>query len=216
MSQSDEFVREVEEDLRKEHYQRLWDRYGRYVVALAVVLVLAVAGFNLWRDWRERQREAASAQLAEALANAQTNPEQAANALGALADKSSPGFAALARLNEAALLINKGDREGALRVYDTLAADSSADPALRDLGVVLGVMHRIDAGDPAQLSQRLALLIGAGNPWRFNALELTAVLAVKSGDKARASELFRKLADDTEAPANIRARAAEMLAALAG
>ncbi len=56
----------------------------------------------------------------------------------------------------------------------------------------------------------------AGNPWRYSGLELTAVLAAKSGDKARATELYRKLADDPEALAAIRARAAEMLAALAG
>jgi hypothetical protein len=216
LSQSDEFVREVEEDLRKDYYQRLWDQYGRYAVALGVALVLAVAGFVYWRDWRERQREQTSLAFAEALANAQTNPEQAANALGALADSASPGMAALARLNEAALLVRKGDREAALKVYDALAAEARADPVLRDLGTLLGVTHRIDTDDPVGLSQRLAPLTAEGNPWRHAALELTAVLAVKMGDKAKAVELYRKIADDPGAPADIRGRAAEMLAALAG
>jgi hypothetical protein len=216
LSQSDEFVREVEEDLRRDYYQRLWDQYGRYAVAAAVVLVLAVAAFVFWRDWQLRQREAASLRLAEALVNAEANPEQAANALGALASDSRPGFAALARLNEAALLMRKGDREGALRVYDALANDAGSDAVLRDLGTLLGVMHRIDDGDPQALTQRLASLQQPDNPWHHAALELAAVLAAKSGDKARATELYRKLADDPDAPADIRARAAEMLAALAG
>jgi hypothetical protein len=216
LSQSDEFVREVEEDLRRDYYQRLWNQYGRYAVAAAVLLVVAVAGFIFWREWQVRQREAASLRFAEALSNAESNPEQAANALGALATDSQPGFAALARLNEAALLLRKGDRDGALRVYDALSGDPGADPVLRDLGTLLGVMHRVDGGDPQALAQKLAPLQQAGNPWRHAAIELSAVLAAKTGDKAKATELYRTLADDPEAPADIRARAAEMLAALAG
>jgi len=43
---TDTFIREVEEDLRREQFLRLWQRYGTYAVAAAVLLVLAIAGYK--------------------------------------------------------------------------------------------------------------------------------------------------------------------------
>jgi hypothetical protein len=61
---------------------------------------------------------------------------------------------------------------------------------------------------------RLAPMTKAGNPWRPTALELTAAEHLKSGDKSGALTLYRSLADDLAAPQGLRARAAEMAAAL--
>ena len=62
---------------------------------------------------------------------------------------------------------------------------------------------------------RLAPLTATSNPWRPIALELTAVARLKSGDKSGALEVYKTLADDVAAPQGLRARAAEMAAALA-
>ncbi len=55
----------------------------------------------------------------------------------------------------------------------------------------------------------------SGNPWRPTALELTALARLKSGDKGGALDIYKGLADDLTAPPSLRARAAEMAAALA-
>jgi hypothetical protein len=55
----------------------------------------------------------------------------------------------------------------------------------------------------------------AGNsPWRHSALELTALLAQRSGDAAKAREIYTSLADDPTTPRQLRGRAAEMVAVL--
>ena len=53
-----------------------------------------------------------------------------------------------------------------------------------------------------------------GSPWRATALELTAAARLKSGDTSGALTLYNSLADDLAAPQSLRARAAEMAAAL--
>ena len=55
----------------------------------------------------------------------------------------------------------------------------------------------------------------SGNPWRPSAIELTAIARLQSGDKSGALDLFKSLADDPATPQGLRARAAEMVAALA-
>ena len=37
-----DIFREVDEDLRHEQYKKLWDRFGIYVIGLAVLIVLGV------------------------------------------------------------------------------------------------------------------------------------------------------------------------------
>ena len=66
------------------------------------------------------------------------------------------------------------------------------------------------------MTKRLQPLTEPGNPWRYSALEITAVLAHRSGDKAKAQEILTGLADDLDAPQALRQRATEMLAALKG
>jgi hypothetical protein len=69
--------------------------------------------------------------------------------------------------------------------------------------------------DPKTAIQHLAPLTDAGSPWHSSALELTAIAELKEGDKAAARATYQKIADDLTAPQGSRARAAEMVAALA-
>jgi hypothetical protein len=54
----------------------------------------------------------------------------------------------------------------------------------------------------------------SGKPWRASALDLTAAAKLKAGDRSGALEIYKQLADDLTAPQALRARAAEMAAAL--
>ena len=44
--EQEQFFEEVSEELKQERYALLWKKYGRYFVGLAVVMVLAVAGYQ--------------------------------------------------------------------------------------------------------------------------------------------------------------------------
>jgi hypothetical protein len=75
-------------------------------------------------------------------------------------------------------------------------------------------MHQIDDGDPAALQGRLDGLSGPGEPFRASALEMSAVLALRAGDKEKARSLYTQIVDDLGAPTGLRGRATQMLAAL--
>ena len=63
-----DIFREVDEELRQDQAKKLWQAYGRYAVAAAVALVLAVGGFQAWRAWDLQQRTEVSDRFARALA----------------------------------------------------------------------------------------------------------------------------------------------------
>jgi hypothetical protein len=135
-------------------------------------------------------------------------------AFDALAKSASSGYAALARLREAALKAETGDRDGAAAMYRAIAEDGAAPKELRDVARLLAGLHAAEKLDPAELDRQLASLRTDANPWRCTALELAAVAATRTGDTAKARELFTRIADDPMAPTGVRGRAAEMIAAL--
>jgi hypothetical protein len=181
-----------------------------------VVFVLLVAGMIVaWRDHQLSERRAQSARYAAALTLAREAKEaDALRMFGAIAQEGG-GYAVLAAFEEAALLTKSGDRNAAIAAYDRLAAASGLDPSLRELAILLSVMQSMTESNMDSAIERLAPLITGGNPWRPTALELTALARFKSGDKSGALDLYKSLADDLTAPPGLRARAAEMAAALA-
>jgi hypothetical protein len=210
-----DIFREIEEDLQRDRYKKLWAKYGNLVIAAAVALVLGTAGWQGWKAYKLRRDQAFSARYVEAVKLAEAGKaSEAEQSLSKLAQEAGSGYAALARLERASLLAKAGKTAEAAALYDKLAADSGVEPAYRDLARLLGVLNSLDKDDPAQLARRLEPLTVATSPWRFSALELQALLAQRGGDKAKAEKLFGQLADDATAPAGVRARAAEMLAAL--
>jgi len=212
-----DLFREIEEDLQRDRYKKLWDKYGNLVIAAAVVLVAATAGWQGWKAYRLRQEEALGQRYETAVQLAHAGKTVEAEASFAkLAADANAGYNALSRLQEAALLAKAGKREEAIAVYDKLAQDGAVERPYRDLATLLAVLAASDSGDPAALIKRLEPLGAAGSPWRYSALELTAALATRMGDKARAEQLYSQLSDDAAAPSGVRARAAEMLAALKG
>ena len=210
-----DIFREIDEELRRDNLLKLWSRYGRYIVAVAVFALVVAGGIVAWRDHQRSERLAQSARYAGALALARDGKEADAVKVFAAINREGGGYALLASLEEAALLAKSGDRAGAAAAYDRIAAGSELDPNLRGLAVLLGAMQRMPEADPHTTIDRLAPLTASGNPWRSSAIELTALARLKLQDKSGALDLFKSLADDPAAPPGLRTRAAEMAAALA-
>jgi hypothetical protein len=210
-----DIFREIDEELRRDNLLKLWSRYGRYVVMAAVAALLAAGIVAVWRNHQLSERRAEATRYAGALSLAQEGkPADAAKVFAAIA-RDGGGYALLAAFEEAGLLARSGDRKAAIARYDRIAAASDTAAEFRGLAVLLSVMQGMPDADPHRVIARLAPLTTAGDPWRPTALELTAIARLEAGDRKGALDLYKGLADDTTAPRSLRARAAEMAAALA-
>jgi hypothetical protein len=221
-----DIFREVDEDLRRDRLEKIWKRYGAAIIGAVLVIVAGTAGFVAWRNHQHAAAETETAQLADALRlagnsagqgnnggnNSNGDPKAAADALSAFAGQSGTGPGTLARFFEAGLRAREGDNAAAIRIYDELTQSAKLEPVYRDLATVLSVMHQVQTGDPGQLTARLQPLTADNNPWRHSARELTALLAIRSGDKATAGKLFAQIQNDPAAPSGVRSRATELAA----
>lgn len=217
-----DIFREVDEELRRDRLEKLWKRYGVLIVVAVVAVVAGTGGFIAWRNWQQSQAETQTQQLADALrlagapdgqgGTAGGNPEAAADALSAFAGQTGAGPGTLARFYEAGLRAREGNGDAAVSIYDQLAQSSGVAQVYRDLATVLSVMHQVQSGDPGQLRARLQPLTAETSPWRHSARELTALLAIRAGDRDTAAKLFAQLQGDASAPSGVRNRATELAA----
>lgn len=207
-----DIFREVDEEVRREHYGRLWRRYGPYVIGLAIAIVIAVAGYQGWVHWRQSTLDDQAETYLAAMQQAEQGGVAAAiEEFAALADDDLGGYPTLARLQTASLQAEAGETDAAIATWDALASDTSVDLLWRDLATVFSVMHQMDGGDANALEGRLQPLTQADRPFATTALELSAVLALEQGAGDRAAELLRRITDDAQSPAPARARAAQLL-----
>jgi len=201
---------EVDDDLRQDRMREAAKRYGGIAVAVAVMIVAATAGFQAWRAWRSTVRQAATIELAVAAEAAARDKGGNVDALNALVAKGAPGdVAQLAKFDAAASLARAGKTTEALAIYDGIGSGSGAK-IYRDAATIAAALLRVDTDDPAALAARLEPLALETSPWRHSAREMLALLAARSGDAAKAGDLFKGLSEDTGAPAGTRARAAEL------
>jgi hypothetical protein len=209
-----DIFREIDEELRRDNLLKLWSRYGRYVIVAAVVVLVIAGGIVAWLNHLQSERKAQSLDYASAFAMVGAGKNADAARMFAAIATEGGGYAVLAPFEQAAVLAKTGDEKGAIAVYDRLPRQSDLDPVFRDLATLLAAMHEFPSKDPKALIARLQPLTAPGNPWRPTALELNAIADIDAGDKAGALAIYKQLAADPATPGGLRARAAEMAAAL--
>jgi hypothetical protein len=213
---SDDLIfREVDEELRHEQLQQLWKKYGTYIVAVAILIVAAVAGYKGWTWYQARRAADSGVRFEAALKLAEQGKEaEALSAFGELASSGSGGYPVLARFAAAAAKARGGDRAGAAADYQALARDAG-DPVLRDLAQVKAALILVDTESYQNLEARLSGIAVEANPWRNAAWEILGLAAYRAGDMEAAATAFQKIAADLSASEDIRQRADMMLALIA-
>jgi len=215
----DALIREVNDELREEQMHRLWQRYGGYLVGVAILVVAIVAGYQGWKHYTTttRQAEGEAFYAAQQLAD-QGNIQGALGAFQTLAGDASTGYGVLAQFQQAALTFEAGDTAGAAQMYVQIAKDNPSDLAVSGLANVLGATLELNAGgyDRAALELRLQAIAGDNQPYRYTARELLGLVALDSGDTTNARALFEQLAADGTAPQAMVQRAHDIVQSLGG
>lgn len=210
-----DIFQEVDEEVRREKLQQLWERHSNLIIAFALLVVLAVGGWRGYEYWEGQKAAEAGAAFEAAVALSEADKHADAQAAFAkVAAEGTAGYRTLARFREANELA-KTDAAAAAKAYEALAADSSIGRALQDAAAVRAGLILVDSASLADLTARLEPLTAADRPFRHIARELLALAAYRAGDSAAAKKWFDLISTDTDTPAGTRQRI-EVLMTLTG
>jgi hypothetical protein len=207
-----DIFQEVDEEVRREQLKKLWERWGHYVVAAAI---LVVAGVGAWRgyEWWEAKKAAESGAAFEAaatLAEAGKRGEAEA-AFAKVAADGTPGYRHLARLREAAELAQT-DPKAAIAAYDKIAADGAVGQVLQDLAALRASALLIDAGSLVEAQRKLEPLAATERTFRYTAREFLVLAAWRAGDSAAVKRWSDMILTDTQTPSSTRLRVEQLMA----
>lgn len=204
---SDQFAREVDEDLRSEFLKSIWDRFGVFIIGTAVIIVAATAGYRGWSYYQEQAAQSAGDAFMEALQLAEDGEDaEALKGFQSIADGGHEGYASLARFRIAAELANEGNVEAAVAEFDQIAENTKSDE-LKSLAQLRAGLLLVDTGTLEDVQSRLAVLANPNSSWRHSAREYIALAAYRAGDLETATTTLDLILEDVESLQSVRSRA---------
>jgi hypothetical protein len=204
-----DIFREVEEDVRRERYEKLWKEYRDYIIAAGALIVIGMAGYQLYRVYEQRETEKAS--IAYAAAVEMLDRGQAAAAapqLAALAKRAPGGYAAVAKFAEADALYGGGQKGDAIRIYEQIA--NGSDPYLGAAARLHAAWAMADSAPRSDVEALLAPLSERSNAWHELAHEVIAYEDLRNGNAAQALRAYQQIVSDPDTPSSLKKRAEAM------
>ena len=209
------FLREVDEELRREQIQTMWKRYGRFGLGAVVFGLAAFAAFLFWRAETQKKAEARSEQLSEVIADIQAGRKTAAaKKVDALLTDGGKGYRVVAVFTKAAITADKGDTKAAAALYGGVVADESVAQPFRDMALIRQTLIEYDSLKPQQVIDRLKPLANKDNAFFGTAGELTAIALIQTNRSTEAGRLLAAVASDPETPQSLRDRARRLAMSL--
>ena len=207
---SEEFIKEVDEDIKEEKRIKLWKKLLPYVISFSLTIILFTSGFVFWKNYTRNSNETLGDDFTAAvdLAN-EDDTDAALLALDRIVDKGSDGYATIAKMKKASLLIDRGLSDEGLSIYLDLERNA-VDQSFRDIATILYVLNSMDKIAPETLLKKIEPLENS-KVWQSSALELKAFIFLKNNNKKLAKETFQSILNLKTSPSSLSTRARNMV-----
>lgn len=212
MSDSNHFIDEVSEELRRDRLFGAIRKYGWIVVLIVVLLVAAAA----WNEWRKSQARAEARAFGDEIVAALDNDSPEARREALLAIEAEGTRQALVAMLAADTLDDPEARSRTAALLDEISADDSLPQLYREMAVLKSAMIELSSGEPQAVIDRLDPLTIPGAPYRLLALEQQALARLEMGETDTAMETLQEILSDGAAPRDLQSRTRQLIVALGG
>ena len=209
------FLREVDEDLRRDQLRDFSKKYGNWLIAGVILFLVASGGFIWWQQHkvqRSEQQVETLAQVYRDIGDGKVGKSQ--QQLDELARNGSKAVHASALFTGAALALQQNNPKLAIAKYREIAGDDGLPKPYRDVALIRQTALEFDEIKPDEVISRLQPFAKVGNPWFGTAGEMTALALIKQGKKDEAGRLFAAIAKDKSVPDSIRDRSVQIAGSL--
>lgn len=198
-----ELLRELEEDIRNERLERLWNSFGKLIMAASVAVIVVTVIVVVWQNRKHEYATTQTSQFIKGLDRFKV--EDYSGALEVFtdlaADEQSPYYG-IAMLHKAKAHRLHNDIEAARKTYQALAEHSSneSNKTFTELARILAADSADKLIDPPKDS-----------PFFYTQTDWRAWQLMQKGDKQEAIGIFTALRDDEHTPPSQRERVKQVL-----
>lgn len=213
MSNSDSFIDEVTEEVRKDRLFQLFRRYG-WIAGVVIVLIVGGAAWNEYRKARDR---AAAEALGDQILAAMNAPDASARA-EQLSDVTAqtPGGAAIVEFVRAGAQAEAGEVEAAVAGLNRIATDGDLPLIYRQIASFKALALQSDTLSADERRSGFEALAQPGVALRLLAEEQLALIELEQGETEAAIDRFQSILADAESTSDLQQRATQAIVALGG
>lgn len=208
LSNSDSFIDEVAEEVRRDKLYGYLRRYGW----IAVLVVFVVVGGAAWNEYRNAQARAAAEATGDALLEALEQDDMAARAAAITQVEGNGSSIAVSALLTAATQQQAGETDAAAQTLAGLATNADVPEMYRDLAAFKSAM--LPSDDDAARMLALEQLSQPGQPFRLLALEQIAYAELEKGETESAIATMRRIIEDAAVTRGLQERMQTLMVAL--
>ncbi len=212
MSDTDSFIDEVTEEVRRDRLFAFMRRWAW----LAVLIVIALVGGTAWREYQKSAQDARAEAFGDALLTAleKPTPQERVDALETVKAQTPQAGAVLTMMR--ASQVQDYAPEEAAKDLTELSHTGGGDPVYGQIAVLKAVTMS-DGGLSAETRRSMLNgLLPAGGFVALLAEEQLALIDVEEGNRDKALERFGAIAQDALSSSVLRDRALQMIVALGG
>lgn len=213
MSNSDGFIEEVTEELRRDQMMAKLKKYG-WIAVLAVLLIVGGAAFS---EYRKSQARAQAEGLGDAILAALEPREADARvaALGAV-EAVDPQAGIILSMLTASEQLAAQDLQGAVESLNAVVLNGDVPQIYRDIAQFKALTLQAETMPAGERKQGFETLSTAGNRLSLLAQEQVALIAIQEGDTAGAIEQYQTILSDAQVTPDLQQRALQVIVALGG
>lgn len=213
MSDTDSFIDEVTEEVRRDRLFLMLKRYG-WIGGVAVALIVGGAAF---REYNKAQERTAAEDLGDKITAALEidGSEDQAAALAAVTAEGAGGTA-IVKMLEAGALAEAGKAAEAVAQLEAVAVNGELPLIYRHIASFKALA--LQAGTLSVADRRLQYeaLAQPGAPLALLAAEQLALLDIEDGNSEAAIARLREIAADAAVSGDLKDRASQVIVALGG
>ena len=203
---------EVDEDIRKERYKKLWSSYGKYLIGLiiSIILIFSINQYLVLKNIADNKR------LLDVYFTAAEDIEKkqfelANENLSKIYNDKNTTLAAFSAFKLSESYLENNNRIDALAVLENIFSNNSLETIYRELALYKYIMINFDLLDISEIESKISTINIKERQLNPYFKELLGIKYITIGNKARASSIFNELSLSENTPFDLKIRLEKLI-----
>jgi len=204
---SDPIEAEVNEELRNQQLKSIWNRFGLYIIALAVFIVVTVGGYEIANYFDNKVSQKESNAFDTAISMIEEGDQEGGYSKLLELSNGKTGYSGLSLFRLSSESYNSGDYGKSIEFLIRASTDSSLTKKLKEFAKLKAGLILVDHGTFDDVKSLLGDTTKRNGPFSFHAKEIIALSMLKNNMNEEARLIFEDILSDAAAPPVLARRA---------
>ncbi len=203
---------EVDEDIRKERYKKLWSRYGKYLIGfiILIVLIFSINQYLVSKNISDNKK-LLDIYFAAAEDIEKSQFQLANESLNKIYNSKNTTLAAFSAFKLSESYFMNNDNINATTVLENIFNNNSLETIYRELALYKYIMINFDVLDISDIESKVSIINDKESQLKPYFEELLGIKYITKGNKTKASFIFEELSSSENTPFDLKVRLEKLI-----